>query len=106
MPGYYRQPSRVVAGPQDRGGAGTGGDPDQLKRPDQEPAAQRGIRQDSGQLALALLPGVPITRAFPASRPAAADAASGGTVVRTLRGTVPSRHPRDSYLKADPKVTE
>jgi hypothetical protein len=42
---------------------------------------------------------------MPGESPAAADAASGGTVVRTLRGTVPSQHPRDSYMKADPKVT-
>jgi hypothetical protein len=29
----------------------------------------------------------------------------GGTVMRRLRGTVPSEHPRDSHPKADPKVT-
>jgi len=51
-------------------------------------------------------PGVPITRAFPASRPAAPDAPSGGAIMRRLRATVPSQHPRDSYLKADPRVTE
>ena len=45
------------------------GDPDQVERPDQEPAAQRGIRQDPGQLALALLPSVPDQAGIPGEPP-------------------------------------